>query len=82
VALDIYRSRERDSLGVDTGAVLAQMSHPNVHHVGEMAEAAAFILQRVRPGDVVLILSAGDATKVGQWLLDGLRWRAGGPPGA
>lgn len=75
VALDIYRSREKDTLGVDTQAVVAAMNHPAASYVGDLTGAATYILERVRPGDVVLTLSAGDGNLVGQWVFDGLRRR-------
>jgi UDP-N-acetylmuramate--alanine ligase len=73
VALDIYRSREQDTFGIDTAAVLAHMEHPHAYHIGQMADAAAYVLDRVQPGDVILTLGAGDGHLVGTWLLDGLR---------
>jgi UDP-N-acetylmuramate--alanine ligase len=77
VALAIYRSRETDTLGVDTSQVVAAMEHPAAVHIPERADAAAYILDRIRPGDVVLTLGAGDGDMVGQWVLDGLRERMG-----
>jgi UDP-N-acetylmuramate-alanine ligase len=41
--------------------------------VPDRAEAAAYILDRVRPDDVILTLGAGDGDMVGQWVLDGLK---------
>jgi UDP-N-acetylmuramate--alanine ligase len=73
VALDIYRSRETNSLGISTAAVVAQMQHPYVRHIGRHEDAAAYILDRVRPGDIVLTLGAGDGNVVGQFVLDGLQ---------
>jgi UDP-N-acetylmuramate--alanine ligase len=75
VALDIYRSREKDTLGIDTAVVLRQMTHPQAVHIGPMPDAAAYILDRVQPGDVILTLGAGDGHLVGQWVLDGLQQR-------
>lgn len=72
VALDIYKSREKDSLGVNTGSVLAQMNHPQAIHVGQIDDAAAYILDRLQPGDVVLTLGAGDGNLVGEGILTGL----------
>jgi len=72
VALDIYRSRETDTLGMETAAVVEAMQHQQAVHVPGMKEAAAYILDRVHPGDVILTLSAGDGNLVGQWVLDGL----------
>ncbi|MDT8304579.1 MAG: UDP-N-acetylmuramate--L-alanine ligase [Anaerolineae bacterium] len=76
IVLDIFRSREQETLGVDAAMVVERMTeHPYARHIGERAEAAAYILDRVRPDDVILTLSAGDADQVGQWILDGLRER-------
>ncbi|MCA9972264.1 MAG: UDP-N-acetylmuramate--L-alanine ligase [Anaerolineales bacterium] len=75
VALDIYRSRETETLGMDTAAVVRAMRHPHAVHIPGRETAAAYILDRVRPGDVVLTLGAGDGDAVGRWVLDGLRRR-------
>jgi UDP-N-acetylmuramate--alanine ligase len=75
VALDIYRSREQDTMGIDTGIVLAAMDHAQAVHIAELVDAANYILDRLLPGDVVLTLSAGDGNLVGKWVLDGLKKR-------
>lgn len=75
ITLDIYPSRERETLGISTQDVVNQMNHPYVRHVGRREDAATYILDRVRPGDVILTLGAGDGNMVGQWVLDGLRER-------
>jgi UDP-N-acetylmuramate--alanine ligase len=76
VVLDIYASREKETLGIEAGMVVEKMAdHPYARHIGSRAEAAAYILDRVRPGDVVLTLGAGDGDQVGHWILDGLRER-------
>jgi UDP-N-acetylmuramate--alanine ligase len=75
LVLDIFRSRERDTLGMDAAQVVAAMAHEEAVHVGAREKAAAYILDRIRPGDVVLTLGAGDGNIVGEWVLDGLRSR-------
>jgi UDP-N-acetylmuramate--alanine ligase len=79
VVLDIYRSREKDTLGLTAAGVVAAIcrQHANADHVGGLKEAAAYILDRVRPDDVVLTLSAGDGNLVGRWVLEGLEERQG-----
>ncbi len=69
VALDVYRSRETDTLGVGTASVLAEMEYPEAHHVGDVEEAAAFLLDRIRPGDVIITMTAGDGYLVGEIVL-------------
>ncbi|MCA9997701.1 MAG: UDP-N-acetylmuramate--L-alanine ligase [Anaerolineales bacterium] len=72
VALDIYRSREQETLGMDTAKVVAKMRHPSVVHIGEKETAVSYLLQHTKPGDVVLTLGAGDGNLVGVWLLEKL----------
>jgi UDP-N-acetylmuramate--alanine ligase len=76
IVLDIYPSREKDTLGMNARMVVEKMSdHPGARYIGPRAEAAAYVLDRVRPDDVILTLGAGDGDQVGQWILDGLRER-------
>lgn len=75
VALDIFQSRETDTLGIDTRAVVASMDHPEAVHVGALDSAASYILERVRPGDVIVTLTAGDGYLVGEAVLQGLQKR-------
>ncbi len=72
VALDIYRSRETETLGVDTAVIVQAMNHPNAIHIPDRRAAADYILERVRPGDVILTLGAGDGNEVGKWVLEGV----------
>ncbi len=77
VVLDIYRSRETDSLGMDTAVIMKAMQHSHAVHIPRREDAAAYILDRVLPDDVILTLGAGDGHEVGAWILDGLRQRLG-----
>ena len=75
IGLDIFPSRETDTLGMETAVILNKMSHPNAQHIPTREDAANYILDRIRPGDVVLTLGAGDGNAVGQWVLEGLQKR-------
>lgn len=75
VVLDIYRSREQDTLGIDSRVVVAQMAHEDAHYAGEHEAAATFISDRIRPGDVLLTLGAGDGDLVGRRVLATLEER-------
>lgn len=77
VALDIYRSRETDTLGMDTAVIIQAMSHPHAIHIPRREDAAAYILDRVLPDDVILTLGAGDGHEVGEWILEGLKKKVG-----
>jgi UDP-N-acetylmuramate--alanine ligase len=75
IVLDIYRSRETETLGMDTAVVIQAMQHSNAVHIPDRAAAAAYLVDRVRPDDVILTLGAGDGNVVGQWVLEKLRAR-------
>jgi UDP-N-acetylmuramate--alanine ligase len=77
IALDIYGSRERDTLGMDTAVVVRAMNHPRAIHIPCREDAAAYLLDRVLPDDVILLFSAGDGNVVGEWVLESLRKRMG-----
>jgi len=73
LVLPIYAARERDTLGVTSGDVVAAMKHPDARLMGSPEEAVAVLGTEVRPGGVVLTLGAGDGDQVGEWLLCALR---------
>ncbi len=75
IVLDVYRSRETEADGVGADRVIAAMAHPSVHHIGDRRDAAAYILERILPDDVVLTLGAGDGNAIGSWIADSLESR-------
>ncbi len=75
IALDIYRSRETDSLGIDMAEISTKIEHPNVVYIGQKQEAVNYLLDRIRPGDVVITLGAGDGDIVGKGLVKALKVR-------
>ena len=75
VALDVYRSRETDTLGMETEGFISGIKHPNAVYVGQIDNAFEYLLDRVLPEDVVLTLGAGDGNIVGRVLLEALQMR-------
>jgi UDP-N-acetylmuramate--alanine ligase len=74
VILDIYPSRETDSLGISS-ADLIRLLPNGARAGGGPADAVELLANEVAPGDVVLTLGAGDVTTVGPKLLERLRAR-------
>lgn len=79
VLLDIYPSRETDTLGVSADDILALLpDRARVRRVGSPADAARALLEAheagaLPAGAIVLTLGAGDVTEIGAMVLDGLR---------
>ena len=61
--------------GISTADIVSGIQHPAVQYIGRKEEAVDYLLDRIRPGDVVLTLGAGDSDQVGEGLLESLRKR-------
>lgn len=75
VVVDIYRSRETDDLGLDMAEVVESIKHKKAKFIPKKEDAAQYILDRVKPDDVIITFGAGDGNKIGQWILAELQKR-------
>lgn len=75
--LDIYAARETDTLGISSADLRAKLPPETLATTGPV-ETAATLARRVKPGDVVLGLGAGDITQMGPKLVDLLKARSDG----
>ncbi len=66
---DVYGAREQASEGPGAPELIAEMTHPDVRHTPTLEDAVALLRAETKPGDVVIILSAGDANQIGEALL-------------
>lgn len=73
VVLPIYAARERDEGGLTAQGLAQAIAHPNVVSVDSLDGAVAHLVTASRPGDVVLLMGAGDEYLVGQRLVEALR---------
>jgi UDP-N-acetylmuramate--alanine ligase len=70
---DIYGAREVPEPGVTADLIGDRLRDGALAWRGPRSEAAMALRDRVRPGDVVLTMGAGDITKTGPELLAALR---------
>ncbi len=75
VMMDIYPAGEKPIRGIKTGAIIKRMKKRGVHYAASAEDVLEVLKGRLRPGDVVLTLGAGDVWKVGEQLLVMLRGR-------
>ncbi|MBN1312053.1 MAG: UDP-N-acetylmuramate--L-alanine ligase [Anaerolineae bacterium] len=69
IVTDVYRSRDAETFGVGVEDVLARMTHADAQHIGALSDVVDYLAAHVQPGDVVITMSAGDATRIGDDLL-------------
>jgi UDP-N-acetylmuramate--alanine ligase len=73
---DTYAAREPIAAGMSAEALTKEVTRPKARFVATFDEAAAAVLDILKPGDVFFTLGAGDVNEVGPMVLEGLRNRA------
>ncbi|MGI6359261.1 MAG: UDP-N-acetylmuramate--L-alanine ligase [Bacillota bacterium] len=73
IVTDIYAAREKDTYGVNSAQLAEQMQavHPNAQYIGSLQQAAEYLRQELRPGDLLFTMGAGDVYRVAEMLLKG-----------
>ncbi len=69
LVLEIYAAREKNP-GFSAREVAQRMKHPEAVFQPTLEAARNYLVDHVQPGDVVLVLSAGDADALTAELLD------------
>ncbi len=65
---EIYASREPKQ-DFSSAEVVSAMPHPSARYSGSLDETKDYLLKNLRAGDVVIVLSAGDADQISSGLL-------------
>jgi len=78
IVTEIYASREgkQDFSSLE---VVNLMKHADVRHIPALEDVSAYLIEHLLPGDVLLVLSAGDADQISRAVFDHLK---GGAPHA
>ncbi len=69
IVTEIFPSRETDTLGLSSAQLVARMQHPHARFLPTLDEAARFLCARLRAGDVLITLGAGDVNTLGSRIL-------------
>lgn len=64
VILPTFAARETPAAGMDGAALSKLVVHPHVTHAGSFDEAAAHLSERLRTGDAVILMGAGDIPRL------------------
>jgi len=72
IVTEVYKSREPEE-DFSSVQVVDAMSHPAAKFIAELEDVSDYLLENLRPDDVLLVLSAGDANEINQKVLAGLK---------
>jgi UDP-N-acetylmuramate--alanine ligase len=67
IVTEIYASREKVQ-NYSAKQLADKTNNANVHFIASLQDTTKFLLQELKSGDVVLVLSAGDANQINQVL--------------
>jgi UDP-N-acetylmuramate--alanine ligase len=74
---EIYAAREnRPEDGFSSSQIVAAMSFPEAQLISDFSQAATYLSEKLEPGDVLLVLSAGDADQISTRVLERLNERS------
>lgn len=74
---DIYAAREKQPEdGFSSKQVVAAMTYPEAIYMPDFSQIATYLIDRLEPGDVLLVLSAGDADQISTYVLAALKERS------
>ena len=74
IVTEVYAAREPKQ-DFTSAEIVSAMPHLAARYRQTLEETTKFLLENLRPGDVVLVLSAGDADQVSTDVLNGLQER-------
>lgn len=63
IITDIYAARETNE-GFSSSKLAKEMGQSTIQHIGNLDVVMAHLLKHCQPGDVVIVLSAGDANQI------------------
>ena len=79
VVTDVYGAGESPIEGVSGRLVideLDKLAHEDAHYMPTLDQARSYLAQRLKPGDLLLTMGAGNIWQVGEALLDDIQDRA------
>ena len=70
---DVYAAREQKPAGFDMPAIVESIKHPAARYVPALTEVHDLLLKELQPGDVLIVMSAGDAIELSGKLFQSLK---------
>ncbi|MDA1329983.1 MAG: UDP-N-acetylmuramate--L-alanine ligase [Chloroflexi bacterium] len=75
IVTSVFAAREQPSVSFDLQELVAQVEHEDIQFASDFAIAQDLLLSNLQPGDVLIVLSAGDAVQLSKQLIKKLSQR-------
>jgi UDP-N-acetylmuramate--alanine ligase len=72
IVSEIYASREKQE-DYSSKEVVLSMEHPDARQIAELDDISDFLIRNLKSGDILLVLSAGDADRISQAVFKNLK---------
>lgn len=72
IVTEVYAAREPKE-EFTSAEIVRAMPHPSARYIGMLSEVTQYLLEHLKPGDIVLVLSAGDADQISTDVVKGLQ---------
>jgi UDP-N-acetylmuramate--alanine ligase len=72
IVTEVYAAREKQG-DFSASQVVERMQHPDARFIPSLAATTLYLMENLREGDVLLVLSAGDADQISSDVLRGLQ---------
>ncbi|NLL56486.1 MAG: UDP-N-acetylmuramate--L-alanine ligase [Clostridiales bacterium] len=64
-----YSARETPNMGISAKQLFDNIEHKKKHYYDNILDIAGYLIERIKPNDIILILGAGDIDNLGKILL-------------
>jgi UDP-N-acetylmuramate--alanine ligase len=72
IVTEVYPAREPVDVNFSANQIVNAMKHQHVKFISTMIEVEKYLMSNLQPGDVMIVLSAGDADQICYNVLSGL----------
>jgi UDP-N-acetylmuramate--alanine ligase len=69
IVTEIYASREKED-SFSSIRIVESMKHPDVRYITQLKDVSHYLMNTLKSGDVLLVLSAGDANTISRDVLN------------
>jgi UDP-N-acetylmuramate--alanine ligase len=76
IVTEIYASREKVR-SYSSKTIVVNMDHPDARYIAQLQDVSEFLTRNLSDGDVLLVLSAGDANQISQDILNYFKEKGG-----